>query len=128
MSPKFRSRVHTLICTTSIFYMLGNTSLADTQTPKRVRVAGNIQRQKLIHEVPAKYPPEAEEKRVEGVVHLEVIIATDGTIKQLQVISGHPLLVRAALEAVRQWRYEPTKLNGAPVEVVTSIAVVFKLP
>jgi TonB family protein len=63
-----------------------------------------------------------------GVVHLRVTIATDGTIKELEALSGQPLLVKAALEAVRQWCYQPTQINGEPVEVVTGVAVVFKLP
>ena len=60
-------------------------------------------------------------------VKLQAIIARDGTIQELQVISGHPLLVQSALDAVRQWRYQPTLLNGEPVEVVTTIDVVFTL-
>jgi TonB family protein len=101
---------------------------ADTQTPKRIRVDGKTQRTKLIHEVPAKYPQDAKDHHIEGVVHLKVTIGTDGTAKELEAVSGHPLLVKAALEAVRQWRYEPTEVKGEPVEVVTGVAVVFKLP
>lgn len=100
---------------------------ADTQTPPRIRVDGKTQHSKLTHEVAAKYPPEARAAAIEGVVHLQIIVATDGSIKQLQVLSGHPLLVRSALDAVRQWTYAPTTLNGQPVEVVTRVAVVFRL-
>jgi protein TonB len=82
----------------------------------------------LIQEIPAKYPQEAKDHHIEGVVHLKVTIATDGTMKELEALSGHPLLVKAALEAVRQWRYQPTEVNGERVEVVTGVAVVFKLP
>jgi TonB family protein len=115
-----------LLCATLLFPLL--TALADTPTPLRIHVDGKTQHAKLTHEVRAKYPPEARAAGIEGVVHLEIIVATDGSIKQLQVLSGHPLLVKAALDAVRQWTYVPTTLNGQPVEVVTRVAVVFKLP
>jgi protein TonB len=60
-------------------------------------------------------------------VEFEAVIGKDGTIQELKVLSGRPLLVKAALEAVRQWRYQPTLLNGEPIEVVTEITVNFKL-
>jgi protein TonB len=65
--------------------------------------------------------------RIQGTVRLEAIIGTDGTIQQLKVLSGHPLLVKAAVEAVSRWRYQPTLLNGEPVEVVTDVDVNFTL-
>jgi protein TonB len=65
--------------------------------------------------------------RIEGDVEFEAIISTAGTIEELTVLKGHPLLVKAAFEAVRQWRYQPTLLNGQPIEVVTEITVNFKL-
>ena len=71
------------------------------------------------------YPPEAKMARIQGVVKLSAVIGRDGAIQQLDVISGHPLLVPAALEAVKQWVYEVTLLNGNPVEVVTQIDVNF---
>jgi len=99
----------------------------DTQTPTRIRVSGKIQQTKLINKVPVNYPPEAKAARIQGVVQLQIVIGTDGTVKQAEVLSGQPLLVRAALDAVRQWTYAPTTLNGQPVEVVTRVAVVFHL-
>ena len=81
----------------------------------------------LIHRVEPTYPALARQVRVEGHVELHAIIATDGTIQSLQVISGHPLLVQSALEAVRQWRYRATILDGQPVEVDTYITVVYTL-
>jgi protein TonB len=60
-------------------------------------------------------------------VRLHIIVAKDGTIEQIEVISGHPLLLQAALDAVRQWRYQPTLLNGEPVEVDTTIDVIYSL-
>ena len=60
-------------------------------------------------------------------MEFEAVIGKDGTIEELKVLRGHPLLVKAALDAVRQWRYQPTLLNGEPIEVVTEITVNFKL-
>ena len=73
------------------------------------------------------YPPLARQTRISGTVKLHAIIGKDGTVQQLQVVSGHPLLVQSALDAVRQWRYQPTLLNGEPVEVDTEIDVIFSL-
>lgn len=73
------------------------------------------------------YPAPARQSRIEGVVRLHVIIAKDGTIAQTEVVSGHPLLQQAALHAVRQWVCQPTLLEGKPVEVDTTIDVIFQL-
>ena len=73
------------------------------------------------------YPPLARAARISGAVELTGVIATDGRIRELRVVSGHPLLAKAALEAVRQWVYEPTVLNGEPVEVIAPITVHFQL-
>lgn len=97
------------------------------EAPKRIRVGGQVQTAKLINKVQPIYPPLAKQARIQGTVRLQAIIAKDGGIVELQVLSGHPLLVQAALDAVRQWRYHPTLLNGEPVEVVTTIDVVFTL-
>jgi protein TonB len=73
------------------------------------------------------YPPLAKQARISGTVKLAAVIAKDGTIQDLKVISGHPLLIPSALEAVKQWVYQPTLLNGEPVEVSTQIDVNFTL-
>ena len=73
------------------------------------------------------YPPLAKQARVSGTVRLIGVIAKDGTMQQLQMVSGHPLLVQAALDAVRQWLYRPTLLNGQAVEVIAPIDVIFTL-
>ena len=75
-----------------------------------------------------KYPPEAVKAGVKGTVRLEAIVAKDGLIKRLNVISGEPVSVKAATEAVSQWRYKPTLLSGKPVEVSTAVDVKFELP
>lgn len=95
--------------------------------PKRIRLGGQVQQAKLINRVQPVYPPLAKQARIQGNVVLHAIIAKDGSIQELQVLSGHPLLVQAALDAVRQWRYQPTLLNGDPVEVDTTVTVVFTL-
>lgn len=95
--------------------------------PKRIRVGGNVQAAKLINQVRPGYPPLAKQARISGTVRLHAVIAKDGSVVQLEVLSGHPLLVQSALDAVRRWRYQPTTLNGDPVEVDTIIEVVFTL-
>jgi protein TonB len=81
----------------------------------------------LINQTRPVYPPLARQARIQGTVKLTAIIAKDGTIEKLEVLSGHPLLIPAALQAVKEWRYKPTLLNGEPVEVVTQVDVNFTL-
>jgi len=92
-----------------------------------IRVGGNVQSARILNRVQPTYPPLARQTRISGTVRLHAIISKDGTIQQLEVISGHPLLQQSALDAVRQWRYQPTLLNGEPVEVDTTIDVIFSL-
>jgi periplasmic protein TonB len=92
-----------------------------------IRVGGNVQAARIVNRVQPVYPPLARQTRISGTVRLHAIISKDGTIQQLEVLSGHPLLQQAALDAVRQWRYQPTLLNGEPVEVDTTIDVIFSL-
>jgi TonB family protein len=81
----------------------------------------------LIYQVQPRYPDLARTIHLRGTVYLRAIIATDGTVRQLEVISGNPILASPALQAVRQWRYQPTRLNGEAVEVETLITVNFVL-
>jgi protein TonB len=81
----------------------------------------------LIYRVDPKYPEIARDLRLSGIVRLRAIIATDGHVRNLEVLSGSPILTEAAEEAVRQWRYRPTLLSGTPVEVETYITVTFIL-
>ena len=81
----------------------------------------------LIRQPKPVYPPLAKAARVQGTVKFEAQIAKDGTIQNLHLISGPPLLVQAAMQAVQQWQYKPTLLNGEPVEVITTIDVNFTL-
>jgi periplasmic protein TonB len=94
---------------------------------QRIRQGGQVQAAKLVNKVQPMYPPLARQTRISGTVRLHAIIAKNGSVEQLEVISGHPLLVQAALDAVRQWKYQPTTLNGDNVEVDTTIDVIFSL-
>jgi TonB family protein len=96
--------------------------------PGRVQVGGNVEAAMLIYGPKPQYPELAKQARVSGVVHLHAFLAKDGTVQSLAVIPpAHPLLAPAAVEAVRQWRYKPTLLNGEAVEVETTIDVSFIL-
>jgi protein TonB len=90
-------------------------------------MGGDVQMAKLVRKVIPEYPPIARSARISGVVRVIGTIGKDGTIQNLQVVSGHPMLTRAALEAVRQWIYKPTLLNGNAVEVIAPIEVTFTL-
>jgi periplasmic protein TonB len=95
--------------------------------PSRIRVGGNVAAAKLIRQVTPVYPAIAKTAHISGTVVLHAIISKDGSIQELTYVSGPPLLMRNAMDAVRQWRYNPTLLNGEPVEVDTTISVVFTL-
>jgi len=101
---------------------------ADGNTPpQKIRVGGNVQQANLIVKVTPAYPPDAKQARIQGVVKLLATINKDGTIQTLDVISGEPVLASAAIDAVKQWVYKPTLLNGNAVEVITQIDVNFTL-
>jgi len=95
--------------------------------PAQIRVGGEVQAARLTHEVVPVYPVIARQARVQGTVRLSAAIAPDGTVKDLHLLNGSPLLVAAAEDAVKQWTYQPTYLNGKPVEVLTEIDVRFTL-
>jgi TonB family protein len=93
----------------------------------RINVSGDKQQMQLVQQVAPVYPPLAKQARIQGVVKLRVAISGEGKVQNLTVASGHPLLVQSALDAVKQWEYKPTLLNGKPVEVITDIDVNFTL-
>ncbi len=94
---------------------------------KRVRIGGNVQAKMLVYGADPVYPEEARRAHVVGTVLLHVIVATDGAVQRVDIVSGPPLLLDVAKDAVQKRRYKPTLLNGEPVEVDTAIAVVFQL-
>ena len=96
-------------------------------TPQRVRVSSGVSTGLLIRKVQPNYPPLAKQARIQGQVVLQAEISKDGTIQNLQLISGHAMLAPAAIEAVKQWRYKPYLLNGEPVAVETQVVVNFSL-
>jgi periplasmic protein TonB len=96
-------------------------------TPQRVRVSQGVSNGLLIKKVQPAYPPLARQARIQGQVVLHAEISKEGTIQNLQLISGHAMLAPAAIEAVKQWRYKPYLLNGEPVAVETEVIVNFSL-
>jgi TonB family protein len=101
--------------------------LRTTATVPAIKVSGNVQSMMIVKKVPPVYPELAKSARVSGVVHLAAMIAKDGTIQELHSLGGPALLIQAAMDAVRQWVYKPTLLNGEPVAVETTIDVNFTL-
>ena len=93
----------------------------------RVRQGGAVTAKSLVSRFEFVYPAEARKRHVSGTVRMHAVIGTDGSIQTLEAVSGDPLLVQAALDAVRHWRYRPTTLNGEPVEVDTTIDVIFTI-
>jgi len=98
-----------------------------TVVPQRVRISQGVTSGMLVHRVEPPYPALARSARISGNVVLKAIISKEGNIEDLTLVSGHPMLVPSAIDAVRQWRYRPYLLNGQPVEVETTITVIFTL-
>jgi len=95
--------------------------------PARIRLGGTVQAAQLTRKVPPIYPEIARQERLSGTVRLHALIGLDGSVRALRVVSGRCSLARASVDAVRQWRYRPTTINGSPVEVDTTIDVIFAL-
>jgi protein TonB len=98
-----------------------------TPTPTPIPVSPGVQEAKLIHKVIPVYPRLGIQIHLAGTVRLAAIIGTDGRIRELRVLSGHPILVTPAVEAVQQWVYQPTMLGTTAMEVMTEITVNFNL-
>jgi protein TonB len=95
---------------------------------RRIREGGPpIRTRNLVYQERPEYPPLAKMAHIQGIVRMEVVIGRDGTVQDIKVLSGHPLLIEPALEAVSRWRYQPTLLNAEPVEVVTEVNINFQL-
>ena len=107
--------------------IIGSTSIPKIAAPQRVRVSQGVTEGNLLRKVQPTYPPLAKTARIQGDVVLNAIISKNGNIENLRVISGHPMLVASALDAVKQWKYKPYILNGEPVEVETTVTVKFTL-
>lgn len=100
---------------------------ATSAPPERIRLSGNVQAARLVHQEAPRYPDEAKRDHIQGKVIIHAIIAKDGSVREASVIEGVCVLAEPALTAVKNWRYQTTKLNGMPVEVDTTITVVFTL-
>jgi protein TonB len=103
------------------------TTPSTASTGQRIKVGGNVQSDMIVSKIAPIYPQLAKSARVSGVVHLAVIIAKDGTMQEIHSLGGPALLIQAAMDAVRQWVYRPTLLNGSPVAVETTVDVNFTL-
>ena len=110
----------------SIANSVSNFALPPTPSHQAPRVS-RMMEGNLIHRVQPLYPPPARQAHIQGQVVIRAVIRRDGMIENLQVLSGHPMLVQAAIDAVKQWRYRPYSLNGEPVEVETQVTVNFVL-
>jgi protein TonB len=102
-------------------------TVAKPPTPQKLRVSSGVAAGMLVYQLKPTYPRLAMQARIQGTVVLQAVIGKDGTVRDLRVISGHPMLAPAAMEAVKMWRYRPYLLNNEPVEVDTQINVNFTL-
>jgi protein TonB len=107
--------------------LIGGSGAVPKVTLNRVRVSQGVIEGNRIRSVTPLYPPLAKTARIQGTVVLHAIISKQGNVENLSVISGHPMLVQSALDAVKQWKYKPYFLNGEPVEVETTVTVNFNL-
>jgi len=108
---------------------LGSVLSLPTSLPQpALPISAGLTQGVLVHRVQPLYPPQARTLRLGGTVVLHAVVEEDGTVHDLSLVSGHPVLAHAAISAVRQWRYRPFRLNGKPVAMRTEIRVDFKLP
>jgi len=102
----------------------------DAEPPKasqRIRIGGKVMEKQLKRKVTPDYPREARDQRIQGAVRLHIVVSKEGKVLQAEIVSGHPVLAEAAVDAVRKWEYKPVLLNGQPVEVDSTVDVVFSL-
>ncbi|MGH9556537.1 MAG: energy transducer TonB [Terriglobales bacterium] len=124
------SRRMRLLAGIAVLLAGGSSALAQESQPKRptrIRISQGVAQRNIVVQPQPKYPRKAIEKRLEGLVVFKVVISKDGTLKEVEVKSGEPILAEAAEKAVRKWRYKPYFLNGEPVEVETQVTIKFNL-
>jgi protein TonB len=102
-------------------------SAASQVHPQRIRVSSGVMQALLVKKVPPQYPQDAKDQHIEGVVVLKINTDKEGNVYQAELVSGHPQLAPAAIEAVKQWKYKPYQLNGWPVEVESQVQINFTL-
>jgi TonB family protein len=112
----------------ALLVLITCTVVASSQvTPARARVSSTVMQDLLVTKVPPTYPPMARQARIQGTVILQVQLNKSGDVENIQLVSGHPVLAPAAVEAVKQWKYKPYLLNGEPIAVETTVTVNFTL-
>jgi len=107
--------------------LLGAGAPPAAQKAAPLRISGVVMQTKVIHAVPPKYPEAARQKNIQGIVTLDVVIGPKGDVESAKLTDGPKELAKAAIDSVKQWRYEPTILKGKPIEVETTVQVGFKL-
>jgi len=117
------------IAKTALLGLLAMTAVAAALAAEdqTIRVGGNVQQANLLSQVKPVYPVQAKEDRVQGTVQLQVVIDKEGHVQDISVLAGPEPLIPSAVDAVKQWTYRPTLLNGEPVKVVTTIDINFTL-
>jgi protein TonB len=103
------------------------TTADNAKKPLKLRISQGVAEGNILHKVPPRYPLEAKQKNITGDVILGFTIDRSGNVTGLKIISGHPLLAPAAVDAVRQWKYRPYLLNGEPVDVETTARISFRM-
>ena len=106
---------------------VGTGPVVKAAPPKKLSISSGVMAGNLLDKVTPQYPAIAKAARIQGTVVLQATISKSGSIENLRVVSGPPMLQAAAMDAVRSWRYRPYLLNGDPVEVETTVNVVFNL-
>ncbi len=105
----------------------GNAPKVQAAPPKKINISAGVMAGQLLQQIHPQYPPIAKAARIQGTVVLQATISKQGTIENLRVMSGPAMLQQAAIDAVKQWRYRPYLLNNEPVEVDTTVNVIFTL-
>jgi protein TonB len=99
----------------------------NSKKPLKLRVAQGVAERMVLHKVPPHYPEDAKQNHITGDVILDFTVDRSGNVTGLKIVSGHPLLAPAAVDAVEQWKYKPFLLNGEPVEVETTVKISFRM-
>jgi len=123
----FRPKMCSLFFCLSICMLIAASAVAQAAKPVRVTISGKIMAQKVKTKVAPVYPVQAKGRGIQGAVRLHIVITTTGTVTQVQVVAGDSALLRSAIEAVKQWDYEPTLIDGQPMEVDTVVVVNYSL-
>ncbi len=114
-------------CVLTVFLLVLGTYAQD-ESPAPVQVPPESVQNLLLRRVVPTYPPLARQARIQGAVVLNITISKSGEVRDVELVSGHPILAPAAIEAIKQWRYRPYERDGQPVEIETTVQINFSLP